>query len=156
MLAKNTLYEAVDGFSIAMLTTLTPEGALRSRPMTVARREGSTFWFATSLESGVADDIRSVAQADITFQSNFVYASIFGEAEVVDDPELVRSLWNDSWAAWFPHGPTDPDLVLVKVVGRSGDLWDLRGSRGLKAALQMVSAAVNRRLAHQGQGHIAL
>ena len=41
--------------------------------------------------------------------------SIEGTAEVVEDDERKRQLWQDSLEAWFTDGPDDDKVVLLKV-----------------------------------------
>ncbi len=55
--------------------------------------------------------------------------SLTGHARVVDDPARKRELWNSAVAAWFPQGPDDGSVVLLKVEGDSAEYWDSPGGR---------------------------
>ena len=41
--------------------------------------------------------------------------SLTGDAEVVEDAAKKRELWNSAVEAWFPQGPDDDSVVLLKV-----------------------------------------
>src|SRR3712207_7360015 len=55
----------------------------------------------------------------------FPYTTLFrSEAVVVDDPAKKRELWNSAVEAWFPQGPDDDSVVLLKVEADSAEYWD--------------------------------
>ena len=43
------------------------------------------------------------------------------------DREKAEQLWNSRVAAWFPQGPEDPSIVLIKVTGHTAEYWDTPG-----------------------------
>ncbi len=43
------------------------------------------------------------------------YLSISGRAELVQDRLLIHRMWSPGWKAWFPGGPDQEDLALVRV-----------------------------------------
>jgi general stress protein 26 len=55
--------------------------------------------------------------------------SISGAARVVDDLERKKAMWNTFVQAWFPDGPTDPDVALVGVVVAEAEYWDVKSTR---------------------------
>ena len=155
---RDAVLEAIDGFRTTMLTTVSPEGVLHARPMVVASREDNVLWFATDIDSTAVDEVRLFEHANVTFQSPMLYVSVSGPAAVVDDPSKIAELWNDTWAAWFPSGRDDPDLVLLRLEGRSARMWDLRGAKGIKAALRVLTSFVGHSLdaTDRSDGSIAL
>ena len=52
-----------------------------------------------------------------------------GGALVVEDRAKKRELWNSAVEAWFPEGPDDDRVVLLKVDGDSAEYWDSPGGR---------------------------
>ena len=68
------------------------------------------------------------------------YVSISGQAAVVDDPQRARELWSNMAQAWFPGGPEDPALALVKVGITHADYWDVKDNK-LVQVFKMVKAA---------------
>ena len=41
----------------------------------------------------------------------------------------LTELWNPAVEAWFPDGPDDPNVVLLKVDALSGEYWDSPGGK---------------------------
>lgn len=118
----------VDGIGTAMLTTVAPDGGLRSRPMATQGRglENGEVWFFTGDRSG------KVAEIDAEHEVNLAYAepkaqryvSLSGRARVLHDPERAKQLWSPEVKAWFPGGPDDPHLALLRVRVHSAEYWD--------------------------------
>ena len=47
-----------------------------------------------------------------------------GRAELVRDPVKAKALWHASYRAYFPNGPDDPDMVLIRVHVEDAEYWD--------------------------------
>ncbi len=80
------------------------------------RGEGFTCYFSTSIASGKIREIRSnpAVAAYYCNPARSHGAMLSGQAEVVDDAELKRALWSDTWRIYW-SGPDDPDYVVVRV-----------------------------------------
>ena len=52
-----------------------------------------------------------------------------GTARVVEDAAKKQQLWSKMTQAWFPGGPTDPDLALVQVRITHANYWDVKESK---------------------------
>ena len=124
--------ELLDGARIAMLTTVTEAGELRSRPMAMQSIDfDGDLWFFTEANSWKIEEIDSepevnVAVVDTDHQR---YVSLSGMAEMVRDREKIRELWSPMVKAWFPGGPDDPNLALLKVEISGAEYWDGPGSK---------------------------
>lgn len=148
-LTRDHVVDVLHEFDTAFLMTMTPEGVLRGRPMEIAGSEDDgTIWFVTRVQSGKVDDIETIDHAAVLCQSKRVYLNLSGEAQVVDDPERLRSLWQESWRAWFPEGPDDTSLVLLRMTPRSADLWDLRGTSVFRQVIDTVRGLFRLGLSH--------
>jgi general stress protein 26 len=112
---------------VAMLTTVTEEGALWSRPITTQRaRFDGDLWLITKLQSPKAREVRQHRQVSLSYvqPEENIYVSVSGTAELVLDPKKVEELWDSSYRAWFPGGPSDPDLALIRVSVERAEYWD--------------------------------
>ena len=128
----------LDGMQIGFLTTLGAEGYFHSRPMQLQRHDpDGTLWFATSLDSHKCEDLRANPRCCASFLRGSKYVSMSGTAELVKDERLIRSMWTAAWRGWFPEGPKEPDLVLLKVVPESRGV---RRSAGRHAAVRSTPA----------------
>jgi general stress protein 26 len=113
---------------IGMLTTIEPDGSLRSRPLETVEvdREGR-LWFFTQAHSpkseraAAGDHQVNLSYADPRDED---FASISGTARVVRDAERMRELWTANLDRWFPRGLEDPDLALLEVRIDKAEYWD--------------------------------
>ena len=127
------LGELVKEIEIAMLSTATEDGTVRSRPMAtqhVDLIEGS-IWFFTSHDSPKIDEIFHKQQVNLAYASTGKqrFVSVSGRAHIVRDQAKARELWRPSAKIWFPQGVDDPNLVLLRVDVTSAEYWDAPSSR---------------------------
>ncbi len=110
----------VQAHDSAILTTRGEDGHYHSRPMSVMRQvRGEEIWLATSDSTHKVRDLARDPQCALTFfagDHGSSYLSISGRAELVRDPALAREMWTPTWRAWFPEGPDEPDLLLIRIV----------------------------------------
>lgn len=120
-------------FDTAMLVTKTHEGGLRARPMAVADVEpDGTLWLLTDRSSGKRDEITDDNHVNITMQSSMKFVSFSGRIFSSEDRTKLDEIWKDSWKIWFPGGKVDPNLVLLRIEGESGEYWDESGLQGIR------------------------
>ena len=132
--------ELIKGQRFGFLTTTTPEGKLTSRPMTLQEVEfDGDLWFFAERGSNPVQHIQAAPQVNVGVGSGGTWVSLTGHATVVDDVAKKKELWNGGVEAWFPQGPEDPSVVLLKVEGDSAEYWDSPGGR-LATAFSFVKA----------------
>lgn len=118
------LGELIEKTSIGIITTLSTEGTLVSRPMAIKDREfDGDLWFFTEDPSHKTDEVRANPQVNVALDSRKGWVSISGEAEVVRDEAKIDELWDTGAEAWFTEGRTDPKVALLKVTAHSAELW---------------------------------
>lgn len=147
MTEHEKLWTLIHDIRIAMLTTRSADGALRSRPLTTQNRSldasDPTLWFFVSRASEVAAETLHDATVNLAYSDTDEdrYVSISGHAELVDDPVRAQALWSVIAKAWFPGGPTDPDLQLLRVRVEHAEYWDVKESK-MVLLFKMARAAV--------------
>ena len=123
------LRKLVKGARVAMLTTVAPDGTLRSRPMATLKApfEGDV-WFFTRATTSKADEIRDNDHVNVSFADgdDNRYLSISGTASLVRDKDRLEKLWSGRLKNWFPDGRKDPDLALLRVRVDRADYWDAK------------------------------
>jgi general stress protein 26 len=123
-----------------MLTTTDPDGTLISRPMAMQEVEfDGDLWFFAARDSRKIQHLASHAQVNVAVGSNSSWVSLTGTGVVVTDAAKKRELWNSVVEAWFPDGPDDDGVVLLKVEADSAEYWDSPGGR-LATALSFAKA----------------
>ena len=117
-----------------------PGGKLTSRPMTLQEVEfDRDLWFFAERSSHPVAHIAAQPQVNVGIGSGGTWVSLTGHAVIVDDLAKKKELWNSGVEAWFPNGPDDPDVVLIKIDGDSAEYWDSPGGR-LATAFSFVKA----------------
>ena len=121
------LGQMIEGFNVAMLTTVAEDGSLHSRPMATqyANFDG-TLWFFTHAHAHKAGDVARYQKVNISYidPDKERYISISGQAELVRDREKIQAIWNPTYKTWFPQGLQDPDLALLKISLEQAEYWD--------------------------------
>lgn len=127
---RETLAELLRGFRFAMVTTVDPAGKLTARPLTVQEAEfDGDLWFIVGRDSSVVAHARRTGTVGVALSSNDAWVSLAGDAEVVDDRARLDEYWSAAVEAWFPDGPDDPAVTLLKVNAVSGEYWSSAGGR---------------------------
>lgn len=140
--ALTKLGELLRQHHLAMLTTVDASGALVSRPMGVQDVEfDGDLWFFTTLDSHKVAEIQAGSSANASFAGSSSWVSVSGTAEVVQDQAKIDELWSSTAEAWFPDGPSTPQLCLVRLRAHSAEYWDSPGGR-LATAVSLIKAKV--------------
>lgn len=136
--------ELIRTFDHAMLTTHGRDGTLHARPMIVAEIDNNgDVWLMSDVRAEKVEEVGEDARASVTMQSDSRFATLSGKTEVVRDTARMQRLWNASWQVWFPEGPTDDKLVLLKVQTQHGEFWDNAGVQGAKYLYRAAKAYVS-------------
>lgn len=141
---QRRLIRIARSFRTAMVTTHATDGALHTRPMSIARfDDAGDIWFATGANSVKLLEIEANSAAGVVMQRGLRFAALFGTAEGLVDRTLTRRLWSEAWRPWFPGGPNDEDLKLLCVHVKRGEYWDLTGMRGVRYVADAVRHALS-------------
>lgn len=140
---RNVIWKHVRSIHICMMITL--DGTqMRARPMTgIARPETNSIWFFSDKTTHKDEEIRRNPSACLTFadMKEQVFVSISGQLNCVSDIDLIHDLWNEGAATYFPDGPDDPNIVLLKFTPESGEYWDAPSS-SIVMAIKFLEAKV--------------
>ena len=124
--------ELLKKLDICMLTTRADDGALHGRPMSnngEVEYDGDSWFFAAG-DSRKVREIEDDPRVELAFidSPNATWINVEGAATVIrDDPDRKRALWLDDLDRWFPNGPDDPNVVLIKVAAAHIDAWSRDG-----------------------------
>jgi general stress protein 26 len=118
------LLRAID---TCVLATRGRDGALHARPMSnngEVEWDGTSWFFAPSA-GRMVDDIRHHPEAVMTYRADqrFAWVALSGTARIVDDEDAKRRLWLDELRRWFPNGPDDPGVALIRVESTWAQWW---------------------------------
>ncbi len=139
-----SLSELIKDFSVAMLTNADASGALVSHPMTpLAMDEQGAIWFFTDSRYTLGADLVAVnlsfANADTA-----TFVSMAGGAQLIRDLRHIEKLWTSFAKPWFPAGPSDPNLTLLKFVPETAQYWDAPNNKALRAFAMAASIVASK------------
>ena len=118
------LGKLIDKAKIGLITTVSTDGHLVSRPMKLQEREfDGDLWFFTGDPSAKTDEVRANPQVNVALESGKGWVSVAGTAEVVKDRAKIDELWNTGAQAWFEGGKDDPNVALLKVTAHTAEYW---------------------------------
>lgn len=142
---REHLWDLIKDIKFAMFTTRHDNGHLHARPMTTQNRsidEGASLWFFMSRKNGPANDLANEPSVNVAYAdpSKDCYVSVSGKAAVVEDEAKKKALWSKMNDAWFPGGPTDPDVAMVEVKMTHAEYWDVKDSQ-IVQLFKMAKAA---------------
>lgn len=147
-----TLASLIGDVRFAMLTTLTAEGHLHSRPLTTQQTEfDGDVWFIVARDGEAVADIQARPQVNVSYAhpGKGAYVSLSGQAELVDDPAKLDELWSDAYKAFFPQGKADPNLQLIKIHARGAEYWE--GDGKVRTLLELAKGLITGQQADLGE-----
>ena len=141
------LATSLEGQRVAMLTLNDQQGQLVSQPMTPQEMdETGALWMMVS-QGNTADRVGpGGADGNLSFsdERRASYVSISGRVTLVDDLERKRALWSIMARPWFPGGPEDPTLLLLRLEPRQAELWEGPGSGVVRSLAFAASVTAGR------------
>jgi general stress protein 26 len=116
--------EMIDKVGAGMLTTITSEGKMSSRPMLpVGMDEDGYLWFVTRKSSR---KLRQLGHVNVAFSQpdEATYVSMSGRAALVEDARQAGKFWTPLLKPWLPEGREDAELALIRVDSDCAEYWD--------------------------------
>lgn len=140
------LWEMIKDTRFGMLTHRHPEGGLHAHPLTTQNKglgDKATLYFFVSKATELGQRLRTDGNVNVSYAdpNKDTWVSITGHATVSEDRDAIERLFNPMTKAWFPGGPTDPDLELVEVHISHAEYWDVKESKPTQL-FKMAAAAV--------------
>ena len=126
-------------FPIAFMTTVR-NGDITARPIGVVGDHAAfngSLWFITDRRSHKVQDLMAGATSGLTFQNDEhgTYLQISGTAFVVDDPQRLKRLYTPVQRTWFPDGPDDANMILIRFDAIEARFWE-----GHQSTLRLILA----------------
>jgi len=148
------LLDKIKDIRIAMFTTADQQGNLHSRPMFTQEPEADgTLWFFSEKESAKIHEVRQESHVNLGYADpgSNLYVSVSGRCRVVEDRQKIKELWSEPLRGWFPDGPEDSNIALLRVDIDSGEYWSAP-SNVLVRAYAYAKAVFTGQPAHENSG----
>jgi len=142
----DVLWELIKDIRFGMLTHRHSGGMLHAHPLTTLNKsidEGAVLYFFVSKKTELGQRLQQDGNVNVAYAKpeDDNYISISGEASVSEDQDTKDRLFNALTKAWFPGGPTDPDLELVEIQIKHAEYWNVKESK-VTQLLKMAKSAV--------------
>jgi general stress protein 26 len=149
---ERRVWDIVEKTGVGMLTTQF-EGGLRARPLEARPdRDAGLIQFIIDVRGLKDDEIE--AQHDICFTvidaDDKAYLSISGRADVLRDPVLAAKIWKKTDDVWWPDGPDDRNVRVLRIEPATAELWDGPASATV-ARLEFAKARATGEKPHLGE-----
>jgi len=129
------VWDLIENAGVAMLTTRFA-GGLRARPLEPrADRDAGLIWFVIDVRGHKDDEIDAVHDVGFVLidEKARAYLSITAKATVTRHRTKAKAVWRKSDDVWWPGGPDDPNMCLLRVEPITAELWDGPASSAVAA-----------------------
>jgi general stress protein 26 len=116
----------VDKVAMPLAITVGPKGEANARVVQTSKLSDDwTVRFMTDRRSRKAQEIGLSGRMTLAYQCDVenAYVVLVGRANIVDDVEVKKAIWNPASSKWHPGGPTDPNVVLIDFIADCIELW---------------------------------
>ncbi len=130
--SKKKVLDLIKDVDYALLGTRAGGGGpMHARPMAFRAGEfDGTLWFFTKKDSRKVRELSANPETLLCFADpkHQNYVSCTGKSDIVADRAKVKELWVEIYRAWFPKGPDDDNIVLIRVTVEHAEYWDTPSS----------------------------
>ncbi|WP_309572197.1 pyridoxamine 5'-phosphate oxidase family protein [Deinococcus sp.] len=121
------LAKKMRGLDLCLMTTVTSNGRLGSRPMSnngEVEYDGTSYFF-TWEQSRTAKDIAKDKHVQLNFRAEkqFLFVAVQGEATLTDDRDAMKEHWHKELEQWFKEGLDTPGLTMIEVKAKRVNWW---------------------------------
>jgi general stress protein 26 len=135
---------------VGLLTTVDLDGHFHTRPVQTLQLEGlATLWFFTDWSSPKVHEMHQDVRVALGYADphQHAYVAVSGTATLLRDPHKAKELWGIEQRAYYPEGPEDRRLALLRVSIERAEYWIAPGGvsyllAAAKAVVTGVPAAV--------------
>jgi general stress protein 26 len=120
------LCRLIRDIQVALLTTVDREGRFHTRPVqTLQVEEDRTLWFFTDWSSPKVDELHHDVRVSLGYANPVknVYVAVSGSGTLLRDVKKAKQLWHIGQRAYYPEGPEDERLALLRVFIERAEYW---------------------------------
>lgn len=128
---RQKIWNMIKDIQVCLMATRGQDGLLHARPMVAQHTEfESELWFFTRADCRKVEEIAGDSTLLLSYSqpSEQNYVSISGKGEIISDKAEIKKRWKEPMRTWFPKGPEDSDIALIKVTVELAEYWDAPSS----------------------------
>ena len=129
---------------VALLTTVGRDGRFHSRPVqTLQVEDDRTLWFFTDWSSPKVHELQHDATVSLGYAdpAKNVYVAVCGSGSVFRDIQKAKQLWSIEQRVYYPEGPEDERLALLRVLIERAEYWIAPGRTSYLVAALTATAS---------------
>ncbi len=141
--AISRVWDIIEQAGVGMLTTRFGAG-LRARPLEPRPdREEGVICFVVDVRGAKDDEIERTPEVCLVLidHKEKAYLSVSGRAAVTRDEAKAKAIWKKTDNVWWPDGPDDPNVRVLRLIPERAELWD-GPSNSAVAAFEFAKARV--------------
>ncbi|TRW93056.1 general stress protein [Paracoccus sp. M683] len=106
--------------------------------------EDGNIWFITAKGTSMARAAGEGARTRyiVSDTAQGIHAEIKGQLEISHDKEKLDEVWSTVASAWFEDGKSDIDIVLIRLIPASAEVW-LGPESGLAFLFDLAKAKIS-------------
>ncbi len=129
--AREKIKELAEGIDYCMLVTKMDHKPLSAIPMSTKQvDEQGAVWFLSLKDSEHNGNIEEDSHVQLLYAgtSEMEFLSLYGEAFIETNREVIRELYSKADNAWF-DGEDDPNITAIKVNPKEAYYWDNKDNK---------------------------
>jgi general stress protein 26 len=137
------LAQLIRDIRVALLTTRDRDGNFHTRPVqTLQVEDDQALWFFTDWSSSKADELSHDVRVSLGYAdpTKNVYCAVSGLGRLLRDNQKAQQLWSMEQRAYYPDGPEDKRLALLRVQIERAEYWIAPGR--ISYIVAAVTAAI--------------
>ena len=141
---RSELFERLDKTPYCMLITHDIDGGMHVRPMTTTCAEDAgQIWMFVPSNGEIAAEVSANPNVLLSYADtgDNAFVAVRGHGTILRDPHKAKQMWSKFAEAYFPKGPDDPNLALLRVTMSSAEQWEPPTGKVMQF-LEMAAAAV--------------
>lgn len=131
--ARKKIKELAEDVDFCMLVTNMDEKPLSAVPMSTKQVDDhGAVWFLSRNNSDHNRDIEKDKDVQLLYSgtSDMEFLSIYGEAFIETNREVIKELYSKADNAWF-DGEDDPSITAIKVNPKEAYYWDNKDGKAI-------------------------
>jgi general stress protein 26 len=125
------LGELIRDIRIALLTTVDHDGRLHTRPVQTLQVDDAdrSLWFFTDWNSPKVDELHHDVRVSLGYSDpdKNVFVAVSGSGSLFRDIQKAKQLWSIEQRAYYPEGPEDERLAVLRVLIERAEYWTAPG-----------------------------
>jgi general stress protein 26 len=106
----------------------------------------------TAADGEVAAEVSANPNVLLTYADpgDSAYVAVRGHGTILRDSDKAKELWSKMVEAYFPGGPDDPNVALLRVTIASAEQWEPPSGKVLQFLEIAAAAVTHKHPAHEG------